>query len=673
MPNRIMKSLLSPVVFLALTLVAGASEQAVNDLIPRLAAPNVEERLAPQNELQAMAAKASRPGAESERLALARILAAKAADGSVPQPARVSIVRQLEYIGAAESVPALTSLLNGGDAELRECARRALAVNSAADAGQTLREALAKGGESAWRIGLVDALGQREDGSAVSLITRELGDPATAQAASLALGRIGTESAIAELWKAAEKDLPGANQALAEAAGRLATKGKSKAAEAICVRLLKKDLPAPIKGGALVTMARVAPNEAKPLIREALAGNNSRLQTAAISAARIAFGKSTSPTLAEWYPKLNPATKLLVLRELDSSAEKLVLGALADADESVRLVALETLGRVGGAASVPVLLKSAADSPAPFQRVANASLTRISGPGVDAALQQLAGSGDAGFRAAAIRTMGDRAQVAAVATLLKYAADTDSIVSGAACVSLGKLGGETEVEPVAKLAMSGSVPEADAALGSILSRIENKDAAATKLAAMSQQADNSHVAVLFGAMATLGGRTAMQAVLEKTSSADDGVKDAAIRALANWPDFAAVKPLLEFAAKSDTSKVHQVLALRGVARLARSSEQEAPANRVAAAQMVMKAAQRDEEKKEAIATLGAIVSPEAVAALKPLLADPAMKAEAAQAGINLAQSLRRGNRRAAEDLVKDITAADVPADLKQKAADVLKR
>ena len=221
-----MKSLLLPVVFLALTLVAGASEQAVNDLIPRLAAPNVEERLAPQNELQAMAAKASRPGAESERLALARILAAKAADGSVPQPARVSIVRQLEYIGAAESVPALTSLLNGGDAELRECARRALAVNSAAEAGQTLREALAKGGEPAWRIGLVDALGQREDGSAVNLITRELGDPATAQAASLALGRIGTESAIAELWKAAEKDLPGANQALAEAAGRLATKGQ---------------------------------------------------------------------------------------------------------------------------------------------------------------------------------------------------------------------------------------------------------------------------------------------------------------------------------------------------------------------------------------------------------------------------------------------------------------
>ena len=132
-----------------------AGEQAVNELIPRLAAPKVEERLAPQNELQAMAAKASRPGAETERAELARILATEAGDNSVPQPARVWIVRQLEYIGAAESVPALTSLLNGQEAELRECARRALEKNSAVEAARSLREALAKGGDPAWRIGLI--------------------------------------------------------------------------------------------------------------------------------------------------------------------------------------------------------------------------------------------------------------------------------------------------------------------------------------------------------------------------------------------------------------------------------------------------------------------------------------------------------------------------------------
>jgi len=119
--------------------------------------------------------------------------------------------------------------------------------------------------------------------------------------------------------------------------------------------------------------------------------------------------------------------------------------------------------------------------------------------------------------------------------------------------------------------------------------------------------------------------------------------------------------------------VHQVLVLRGVARLARSSEQQAPGNRIAAAEAVIKAAQRNEEKQEAIAVLGAIVSPETATALKALSADSDLKSDAAQAAINLAQRLRRGNRQAAEDLVKAIEAAEVPADLKQKAAAALRR
>ena len=52
-------------------------EQTVNDLIPKLAAEKVEDRYAPQMELQSLAANASRPGAEAERAELARILAAR--------------------------------------------------------------------------------------------------------------------------------------------------------------------------------------------------------------------------------------------------------------------------------------------------------------------------------------------------------------------------------------------------------------------------------------------------------------------------------------------------------------------------------------------------------------------------------------------------------------------
>src|SRR5512139_939483 len=85
-------------------------EQTVSDLLPKLAATKVEDRCSAQIDLQNLALNAARPGAEAKRAELEKVLAANAIDPAVPQPARVWIVRQLEYIGATESVAALTTL-----------------------------------------------------------------------------------------------------------------------------------------------------------------------------------------------------------------------------------------------------------------------------------------------------------------------------------------------------------------------------------------------------------------------------------------------------------------------------------------------------------------------------------------------------------------------------------
>ena len=66
-------------------------EQTVNDLIPKLAAEKVEDRYAAQMELQGIALNAARPDAEAERAEVAKILAAKATDAAVPQPATIRI------------------------------------------------------------------------------------------------------------------------------------------------------------------------------------------------------------------------------------------------------------------------------------------------------------------------------------------------------------------------------------------------------------------------------------------------------------------------------------------------------------------------------------------------------------------------------------------------------
>jgi len=176
--------------------------QAVNDLIPRLAGSDVGARYAAQMELQELAANSSRPGRGADRVALSRVLAEKVADASVPQPARVWMVRQLEYMGGAEAIDALTIVMNGNDVELRECARRALEKNPNRSAIAKLRSALEAAQDTPWKIGLIHSLGQRADARSVDLIAKHLNDNATATAAALALGRIATLPAVDALWLA---------------------------------------------------------------------------------------------------------------------------------------------------------------------------------------------------------------------------------------------------------------------------------------------------------------------------------------------------------------------------------------------------------------------------------------------------------------------------------------
>ena len=284
------KAVLVPLFLCATALAAFAgAEQTVNDLLPKIAAAKVEDRYSAQIELQNLALNAGRPGAEAERAELASILAAKATDAAVPQPARVWVVRQLEYVGAAESVAALTALLNGQDPELKECARRALEKNPAPAATESLRAALKQGGETSWTIGLIQSLGERRDTVAVELIRPHLGNKETAQAASYALGKIADPKAVAALWEAYDAGGSGAADGLVMAGNRLLSAGDQAAARGLFERLYlagaakassgtppaRKDPSAPVQVRAAALIGRAASDaeSARPFIVGALASS----------------------------------------------------------------------------------------------------------------------------------------------------------------------------------------------------------------------------------------------------------------------------------------------------------------------------------------------------------------------------------------------------------------
>jgi len=656
--------------------LAAGIEDAVNDLIPKIADPKAENRSGPQIELQTLAAKAGRPGAEAERLELAKVLCAKAGDATVPQPARVWIIRQLEHLGEAESVPALARLLADPDAELHELARRALEKNPAPAASVSLQASLRKGGEPRWVIGLVSALGQRHDAISVPLILLALGNPDTSLAAVTALGKIASDAAVQGLWGALEKGTPGAADGLILAANRLAQAGATDKAAGIYGRLYTATKVAQVRGAALIGLAKISsklPNPPLNLtasIQEAATGKEPRLQSAAVSAA-VWSGKLGTLTLM--LGNLPPLAKALTVRALDATGEAAALPLATDENESVRLAVLETLGRMGSGSGVAVLLKAAAGDPAPERAAASVSLGRVNGPGAGEAIAQAAAQGDARIRVAAINALAMRSTVGALPALMTYAADKDSSVAKAASAAVGKIGSDEQLEGLVKLVLAGKAPGADAALQSIASRSKDKSAAAQKVIAMAQKASGQELVSILDVLSLLGGDEALGAVVKYTVNPEAEVKDGAIRALCNWPDFAACKPLLDLAATTGAQPKHQILAMQATGRLIRGAETEAIPARVAAGLQLFKAAQRDQEKKLAVGALGSIKDRQAGEALLPLLADATVKTDAAQAVLSIGDALRRTDRRTATKLAEAVKTANVSENLTKKADELLAR
>ncbi len=657
---------------------------AIDELIPQLGATNVSDRYAAQMELQAMAVKSARPGAKAERAEMARVLAAKATDANVSQPARVWFVRQLEYIGGPEAVTSLTLLLNGRDAELRECARRALEKNPAPAAGEVLRTALEQGGDASWKTGLIQSLGQRGDAKAVTLIKSYLGDQQMGVPAAWALAKIAHGDSVKALWEASDKGSMVAREALILAGAQLAQAGERARAERIFAQLYlagtgmgadAKDSGAGMRVhcAALVGLAKANPKMARKYIPTDLQSADQRLQYAALTAAGIAYGKDKlADELAPLLPKLSATAKVFVLRQMDSRAEPQVIALTEDPDANVRMTAFETLGRIGGVATVPILFRAAVIS-SEVQKTAVTALGRISGPGVDVAIEKMADQGGAESRAVAIRALAARDDTRALPALLKYAADPDRKISEAAFFALGQIGTDNELEPLARFAVEGKSPGSDTAMQGVVSRLRDKNAAARKLVAMVPAVDPQQAGLLFETLTVLGGSEALATITNAVSSSNEQTRDAGIRALASWPDFVATEPLLVIAADPNEKRVHQVLAIQGVVRLVKISDEEPAEARLAAALRAMSVATRDEDKKLVLSALASVPDIKAAEAIKSYLNDPKFEPEAGLAGVALADSLRKVDKKAAKSLAQAVIDANVSPEVTQKADVVLNK
>ncbi len=676
--------------------LAQAYRKAIDYLMPLMSADDVPSRYNYQIMLQDMGSHAARPGAEAERETLAKVMIETLDRADMPDTVRHWFVLQLERIGKSESVPAFVKLMSADDAHLRDYARRALEKNPDPSATEALLKELASAQDAAWRIGLIDALGQRRAEEAIDPIATALGDsdPAIASAAATALSNIGGAESAKALFGVLNKPFGPVSIKAAEALIDIARErtlhndvvnaGKLYIAVYNWATKLTRDPDSPnpfsIRAAAITGLMVCDPDKASPEIVNIIRDGDPRVARIAVQVARQAPTKDAMRALSRVLPELPPHHQVQVLGLIadrgDLSSVGSVKRVLNSDFEAVRLAAIETLTQIGCDESAEALMEIAVNGSGSVQRAARDGLALMAGPRVEEVIRDSAAAGDARSRSAAIGLLGKRRVPGATETLLGYATDGDEEVRSAAFRALVDVADAVDVGKLADL-VAGTDGQrarssAGAALRAVLTRASDKAVAAKTVIERIKTVEGDARITLLTCLDAAGGPAALDTVTQAAQSSDEALREAGIRTLGNWPDFEAAEILLAIASESETSLTHYVLAMRGALRLIVTGDSTSLDQRVALCSRAFDIARRDDEKRQVIAAMGALPSPKLAERLLALAKDGSFKTEAALAAVELAGHMLRSDRAAARDLAQKIRDLNVSDDVNGRAEAVLR-
>ncbi len=569
--------------------------------------------------------------------------------------------RGLRQIGTVKSIPALGALLP--DEELSHMARYALEPMPYPEAGQALRDALAKT-EGMPKVGVIISIGARRDPQAVPLLVPLLkgSNVDVACAAAGALGRIATPEAakaLSDFQSAAPEAVrPALVEGLLTAGQRFAQEGKGELAAPIYQELVASSRPMHVRMGAFRGLVYAQPNQAPERLIEALGGNEPLFRDMAAQIIAETSGADTTKLYADALPKLPTGGQAALLRGLadrmDPMARPAVAQAIHSPDKQVKLAAVKALGMLGSAADVAALTGLLASDDAEIADAAKAGLTTMQGEGVDPAIAATVPNIAPAVRAELLELLANRRAEQAVPLAVKSLDGTDASVRIAGLRVLALLGGKEQapvaVDAVGAAADSSERSAAEKALSAICSR-SGDDVLPIVLDAMSGAGLESRI-VLLRALARIGGPKALETVLAALDDSNAQIGDEAMRLLSSWSTLDAVPHLRKLAQSDDLSR--QVLGLRGYVRLARvepSSEKKARMLTEA-----MDLAKRPNEKKLVVAAWGTLPTEQSLNMLLPQLDDTAVRTEAASAIVAVAAELGKKDEKSKTQAIDALRA-----------------
>ena len=656
-PKTIATLILGSMLF-AMMRPTSASAADLSQLTAEVAKWESGQNAEPLRQMEQLARESA--GQRAERAELEAALIQLLAPGSTFEAKRFAC-QQLAVVGSDTSVPALAKLLQ--DNETIGIACLAFGNRPSAKADKALRDALPAARDMGRRQ-IISTLGNRRDPKAVKPLAKLArdADAAVAEAAIRALGKIATESAAKEIAALRKEANPACQRALADAslrcAAQLAESGKAKAAARIYEELLATSQPANVRRGAFIALTRLDPDGGEQRILQTLRYGDAVLKPVAIAAVRSLRSESASETFARELPALTSAEKVWLIESLaargDAPARAAIIGSLESPDAGVRRAAAAALGHLGGATAVRPLAKAIAtakDSDE-IRELGSALGSLPSDRATDQAIIAEIKGAQGDSRARLIAALATRPSPQVTTLLLEEAGNPDPAVAKAAYRVLARAGAGDSLP----LLLQKFAALRDAALRSEVEGFVEQAVSATEDAArrsaavreaLNQNRDVESRCALLRLLPACGDAPALAALNLAVGDADPRVQDAAVRALAEWPDMSAWNPLFTLWTKPATD-AQRSLALHGLVRLADAANAAPNEKLLGRYHELLAGARGDDELKQVLSALGGDADPAALKLALPLLEQPSVQAEAAAAVKRIAEAIKQKHPEAAQ-------------------------
>ncbi len=386
------------------------------------------------------------------------------------------------------------------------------------------------------------------------------------------------------------------------------------------------------------------------MIIDILRGKEQQFHLPAISMVRDVFDSPTIQEVCKSLHGLPEDSQVQLLEVLSHYPEKGVRGSVVNATKSeertVRIAALKALESIGDSSTVELLARHAAGAQGEEQRTARNSLWGLDGEGVDQIiLLALIKLTKPGIQEELVMSVGERRIFDGINFLFSRARSSRPGIRLAAIKALKEVAAPSALTRLLQLLLNTRGQREQTELENTIAGVAGKSpnpigrANAVK-ALLPEVEDSKKRAALLRVLGKIGDDSSLYLVRQALADDSPEIRDAAVRALSDWPTLSPKEDLVRIVQTSQ-EQVHQILALRAYVRMIEMEPYRSPESAVQSLKETLAWTHRPEEKKLILGILPRFACPDALKLAESLLKEKGVEEEAREAVKQIQQRLKR--------------------------------